>query len=50
MAALKPIQPSVCTDKRTWEEICKTALAVPTKEKLEELKKEAEKFKNLVKK
>ncbi len=29
MAALKPVQPSVCDDSRVWKKICKTVMSKP---------------------
>lgn len=50
MAALKPVQPSVCDDSRIWEKICKTVMSKPDPKKVEELEKLAEKFKKVIKK
>lgn len=50
MAALKPVQPSVCDDSRIWEKICKTVMSKPDPKKIEELEKLAEKFKKVIKK
>lgn len=48
MAALKPVQPSVCTDPKIWNEICKSVTSKPDPKKIEELRKEAEKFKKVM--
>lgn len=50
MAALKPVQPSVCDDSRVWKKICKTVMSKPDPKKIEELEKLAEKFKKVIKK
>ena len=50
MAALKPIQPSICDDPKVWKEICKVAMTKPDPKKVEELKRLAEKFKKVIKK
>ena len=50
MAALKPVQPSVCDDSRVLKKICKTVMSKPDPKKIEELEKLAEKFKKVIKK
>ena len=50
MAALKPVQPSVCDDSRVWKKISKTVMSKPDPKKIEELEKLAEKFKKVIKK
>lgn len=50
MAALKPVQPTVCNEKKVWTEICKIAMAVPTRKQLENAKIKAEKMQKVFKK
>ena len=49
MAALKPVQPSICDDFKGWKEICKTVMTKPDPKKIEELKQMSEKFKKVIK-
>ena len=50
MATLKPIQPSVCSDRKIWSEICAKAASAPNPAQIEKLRKDSEKFKKVVKK
>lgn len=50
MAALKPVQPSVCTDPKIWKEICEMVMKVPTQEQLKKAEERAKKFSKVMKK
>ncbi len=50
MAALKPVQPSVCNDPKVWKKICSSVMSKPDPKKIEDLEKLAEKFKKVIKK
>ena len=47
MAALKPIQPSVCNDIKIWKQICNTVNKPITSEQIEKAKKRSEQFKKV---
>ncbi len=49
MAALKPVQPSICDDFKVLKEICKSVMNKPEPKKIKELKQLSEKFKKVIK-
>lgn len=50
MAALKPVQPSVCDDPKVWKKLCDLVLQPPTQEQLKKAEERVKKFKRVIKK
>ena len=50
MAALKPVQSSVCTEPKVWKEICESVMKSPSKEAQNRAKDLSKKFSKVVRK
>lgn len=50
MAALKPIKPTVCSERSIWLKICETVRQIPSEDQLKKAKLRSKRFSKVYKK